>query len=283
MRLVLLVGLTMTAFAANSVLNRLALSGGAIGPAGFAALRLLSGAAVLAALVRARGRPLGLGAPDRPWSAAALALYMLGFSFAYLSLDSGVGALILFGGVQITMFLAALRAGEPMPPRRWLGALVAFAGLVWLLRPGAPGAPDPAGAALMAAAAVGWGLYSLRGRRAVDPLATTAANFLLAAPVAVLVAVLVPDPSWPTARGAGLALVSGAITSGLGYALWYAVLPSLAASTAAVAQLSVPLIAMAGGALVLGESLNARFAIAAVLVLGGIALSLGLVRLRGRG
>ncbi len=187
LRLILLVALVMVAFAANSVLNRLALAGGEAGPAAFAAVRLVTGALALAVLLHLRGRPLPLGAPGRWKGAAALALYVLGFSFAYVTLDAGVGALILFGGVQITMFAGALAGGERPTALRWLGAAVAVAGLGWLLWPAGATAPDLAGAALMAAAALGWGLYSLIGRGARDPLAETAANFVWAAPLGLLV------------------------------------------------------------------------------------------------
>lgn len=270
MRLFLLTALAMVAFAANSLLNRLALESAAAAPAGFAALRLASGALCLWLLVRLRGGQVpwvgGIMAP------AALALYMLGFSFAYVTLPAGLGALILFGGVQITMFVGALAGGEVVSRQRWAGAGLAFAGLVWLLWPqGGADRPDLAGAALMAAAALGWGIYSLAGRGAVDPLAMTARNFLFALPAAVIALALAGGGMTP--RGAMLAVISGAVTSGMGYALWYAVLPRLTASAAAVAQLTVPVIAMAGAMLLLSEPLTLRFVIAALLVLGGVALA----------
>lgn len=273
MRLFLLVALTMIAFAANSVLTRLALATAAIGPTEFAVVRLGSGAAALVALVYLRGASLGLGAPGRAVGVLSLAVYMMGFSFAYLSLPAGIGALILFGAVQITMFAGALLRHEPVPARRWAGAVVAFAGLVWLLWPEGGGAPAPLGAALMAAAGAGWGVYSLNGRGGRDPQAATAANFLLATPIAVILLPMA-GPIHAGAVGLALAVVSGVVTSGLGYALWYAVLPRISASAAAVAQLTVPLIAMAGGAVVLGEALTPRFAVSAALVLGGVGLSL---------
>jgi drug/metabolite transporter (DMT)-like permease len=205
---------------------------------------------------------------------------MLGFSFAYVSLDAGLGALILFGGVQVTMFAGGLWAGERPAARRWIGAGVALAGLVWLMWPGGGVAPDPAGAGLMAAAAVGWGIYSLAGRAAARPLASTAANFLYALPAALLVLIWLPSAGPVTVRGVGLAVLSGAVTSGLGYALWYSVLPRLQASAAAVAQLTVPVIAMAGGMALLDEVVTLPLAAAAAVVLGGVALSLS--RPRGR-
>ena len=269
-RLAALTALTMLAFAANSLLNREALAEGQTGPAVFALIRVVSGALCLWVLVRLRGGP---SRPIlRPWGVVSLALYVLGFSFAYVTLPAGVGALILFGGVQVTMFAGAVLGGERVAWPRWAGAAVAFAGLVWLLWPGAQAAPPVAGALLMLAAALGWGVYSLLGRGVPDPLAATASNFVWAVPLAVLAYAVLPDAA--SARGALLAVVSGAVTSGLGYALWYAILPRLTATLAAVAQLSVPVIATAGGIALLGEELNARFLIATLLVLGGIGLSL---------
>lgn len=269
MRLIGLVAVVMLAFAGNSLLNRAALAEGEIGAALFAAIRLASGAAALCGLVWLRGGRLPM-ARARVGDAAALALYVLGFAFAYLWLDAGIGALILFGTVQITMFLGALARGEAMAARRWIGAGLAFGGLVWLLWPVGALVVPPLGAGLMAAAGLGWGLYSLRGRGARDATALTAANFLLATPVALLVLGWA-GPGEVTGRGVALALASGIVTSGMGYALWYAVLPRLTASGAAVAQLTVPVIALAGGLVLLGEVPGPRVLGAAALVLGGVA------------
>jgi drug/metabolite transporter (DMT)-like permease len=272
-RLAFLTALTMLAFAANSLLNRLALEGGAAGPASFALIRLVAGAAVLGALVIGRGDGWpGLRASMSGRGAAALAVYVLGFSFAYVSLNAGVGALILFGGVQVTMFAGALVSREVVPPWRWAGAAISLAGLGWLMWPAGGAAPDLAGAGLMAAAALGWGLYSLIGRGARDPAAATAANFMLAVPAGVVAWLLFPDRIGVT--GAVLAVISGGVTSGLGYALWYRLLPELGASRAAVAQLSVPVIALAGGVIMLGEAVSLRIVLASALVLGGVGLSL---------
>ncbi|WP_439109257.1 DMT family transporter [Lentibacter sp.] len=270
MRLFLLVALTMLAFAANSVLNRLALVDGAAGAASFAALRLLSGAVVLALLLVWRGQVSWR--PDTAVGPLALLAYVLGFSFAYVSLDAGFGALILFGGVQVTMFAGALWRAEAVPPLRWAGALLAFAGLVFLMWPSGALSVPLAGAGLMLVAAVGWGVYSLLGAGARDPLAATARNFVWATPLALLMAAVFWDGM--STIGAVLAVVSGAVTSGLGYALWYKVLPSIPASVAAVAQLTVPILALAGGLAFLGEDVSWRFAVAASMVLGGVALSL---------
>lgn len=271
LRLVGLTALVMVAFAANSVLNRMALEGGA-GPASFALIRLLAGAVTLGALVLMRGEARALRPSRAVWpGVATLTLYILGFSFAYQTLPAGIGALILFGGVQITMFAGAVVAREPLSPLRILGAVIAFGGLAWLMGPGAE-RPDPWGAALMLAAALGWGLFSLIGRRRGAPLATMSGSFLWSVPLGLLAFALWPDST--DLRGVLLAVIAGAVTSGLGYALWYTVLPQLRAATAAVVQLTVPIIAMAGGMLFLAEPLTLRFVLSALLVLGGVALSL---------
>lgn len=269
MRLILLTALTMCAFAANSLLNRAALGDPAMGPASFAAIRLASGALALALLLawRKGARPTA-----SLWGTLSLALYAIGFSFAYITLDAGVGALILFGGVQITMFAGALFKGEAVSRNRWLGAIIAFAGLAYLLWPTSFTAPPLTGSALMLAAALGWGVYSLIGRQASDPLAATGGNFLAAAPIALLLWAFAQDSTTPT--GIALAITSGVVTSALGYALWYAVLPRIDATIAAIAQLTVPIIAVAGGALLLAEPLTLRFAIAATAVVGGVLISL---------
>lgn len=276
MRLILLTALVMVAFAGNSLLNRMALAAGEIGALDFALWRVGSGAAALAVLVLVRDRRFGLGGPYRVAGVLSLSLYMLAFSVAYVVLDAGAGALILFGGVQVTMFAGAVLAREPVPPLRWTGAALALAGLGWMVWPGSAAVGSALHAALMAAAALGWGLYSLVGRRSGDPLQATAANFALAVPVCGAVVLMLPSLSATpeaTLRGIALALVSGVITSALGYALWYAVLPRLQASVAAVAQLTVPVIALAGGVAVLDETVTPGLLAASALVLGGVALS----------
>ncbi|MBD1203093.1 MAG: DMT family transporter [Rhodobacteraceae bacterium] len=266
MRLFLLTALVMVAFAANSVLNRMAVGAGEIGAVEFALVRLAAGAIILLALVFLRGGGWRRGSIA---GVAGLTVYLFGFSLAYGQLDAGTGALVLFGVVQMTMFAGALRAGEAVPARRWVGAGLALAGLAVLV---APAGGAVMGFAAMAAAGVGWGVYSLAGRGATDALAATAGNFTLALLPATLLALLLgAETGGATARGLWLAVVSGAVTSGLGYALWYAVLPALGAGRAGVAQLTVPLIAAAGGAVLLGEAVGWRFAVAAALVLGGVA------------
>ncbi|WP_438981431.1 DMT family transporter [Lentibacter sp.] len=270
MRLIILVSIAMLAFAANSILNRMALAESEAGAASFAALRLLSGALMLVAIVQMRGqahwRLTNVAGP------LSLLAYVMGFSFAYLSLDAGLGALILFGGVQITMFAGALLRGETVPTMRWIGAGFAFAGLSFLMWPSGTAPVPLLGAGLMLGAALGWGIYSLLGAGAADPLGATARNFLWATPLGLLPAFFMWDGMSPI--GALLAVLSGAVTSGLGYALWYRVLPELPASVAAVAQLTVPVIALAGGIVFIGEEMTWRFLVAALMVLGGVVLSL---------
>ncbi|MGO4908577.1 DMT family transporter [Pseudorhodobacter sp. W20_MBD10_FR17] len=277
MRLFWVTALAMAAFAANSVLNRMAVAQFGMDALDFAVLRLLFGALALALLVLARGRAVWPGWAGRAPGVIGLLLYLVGFSLAYVDLAAGVGALVLFGMVQVTMFCGACMAGERVPVLRWLGAALAFAGLVWLVSPaGQAVAVQPA--LLMAAAGIGWGVYSLAGRGARDPLAATAANFCLAVPVMLIVALWRLDVGALTLAGVALAALSGAVMSGLGYALWYAIVPRLGASRAGVAQLSVPILAAIAGALLLGEPLTWRFAVAAFVVLGGV----GLASLSGR-
>lgn len=268
-RLFLLTALTMVAFSANSLLNRAALADGTTGPAAFAAIRLGSGALCLACLLVVRAGLPRLLTPGRWIGAGSLALYMLGFSFAFVVLDAGMGTLILFGVVQVTMFSGALLGGERPAIARWLGAGLALGGLAWLVWPSAPDAPDLGAAVMMVVAAVGWGVYSLAGRRAVDPLQETAANFICASPLALFIWFAVPDGVSPT--GAALAAFSGAITSGMGYALWYSILPRLDASTAALAQLTVPVIALAASVVLLSEPVTLRLTLASLIILGGVA------------
>lgn len=272
MKLLLLVSVVLIAFASNSILTRAALADALIGPSAFTAIRVASGAAILIVLAAMRSGMRGVfqGLDWRP--ALALLVYMIGFSHAYLSLETGTGALILFGGVQLTMFAGALAIGEQPGPARWVGSLLGLFGLLVLFAP-ALGGGALAGALLMSAAAIGWGLFSLLGRGAGEPLTRMAQAFLLALPPTLLVWVFLPDTAPITAPGLTLALASGALASGLGYALWYTVLPSLDASLAAVTQLTVPVIALAGGWVFLGEPLTLRFAIAAALILGGVAVA----------
>lgn len=274
MRLALITAVVMVAFAANSVLNRAAVGAGEIDPLLFAVLRLGFGAAALWAFVGVRRR---FAAPTRRALAIgslSLLAYMIGFSLAYLRLDAGLGALILFGGVQVTMFAGAVVAGGRPGWPKWAGSGLALAGLAWLFLPGGSGAADPVFALAMAAAAVGWGVYSLNGRGAVDPLGATAANFAIAAVLAAPLLAVAGAGVGANGTDVALAAVSGIVTSGMGYALWYAVLPRLETTAAALSQLTVPVIAIAGGALLLGEPVGARVVLGAALVLGGVAFGL---------
>ena len=272
-RTALLTGLAMIAFAANSLLCRLALQPPAqIDPASFSSVRLVSGALTLALIVRFKpGRP---AAPHADWPAAAMLFaYVALFSFAYLTLNAATGALVLFGAVQLTMFSAGLWGGERFAPLGWLGLALAVGGLVYLVSPGLA-APPLAGAALMAGAGIAWGVYSLRGRGVADPLAATAGNFARAAPFALAASVALLAQVHADRSGIALAVASGAVTSGIGYVIWYAALPGLSAMRAATVQLSVPPIAAVGGVIVLSEAITARLALASVAILGGIALVL---------
>ena len=269
-----LTALTMGAFAANSVLCRLALRETGIDAATFTAVRLTAGALMLWVVVRARGRASRSGGG---WaSAAALFAYAAAFSFAYLTLTTGTGALLLFGAVQLTMIGYGRARGERLSAVQTAGLVLALAGLVYLVLPGLT-APPLGPAALMAASGVAWGVYSLRGRSTADATAATASNFLRAAPMAVALGAalaLSGAAVRPDGRGLAYAVLSGAVTSGLGYVVWYAVLPALRATSAATVQLSVPVLAALGGVALLGEPVTLRLALAAVAVLGGIALVL---------
>ncbi|WP_412070584.1 DMT family transporter [Rubrivirga sp. IMCC43871] len=260
----------MAAFAANSVLARLALATTAIDAGTFTAVRVVAGAVALLALVGARRQRVG-----GSWgSAAALVAYAGFFSVAYLSLPTGAGALLLFGAVQLTMVGWGVATGERPSGPAWLGIALAFGGLVGLVAPGLT-APPLAPAFAMVASGAAWGAYSLRGRGSAAPTADTAGNFARAAPLALAGAAgwaaLGPGVS---ADGPGLAyaVASGALTSGLGYALWYRVLPALRAATAATVQLSVPVLAALGGLALVGEPVTVRLAVAGATTLGGIAL-----------
>lgn len=270
MRIAVLTALALLAFAGNSLLARVALRDTPIDAASFTAIRIASGALALWLIVRLRCPDSGARAGS--WaSAAALFAYAAAFSFAYLSLTAATGALLLFGAVQVTMIGAALARGERLRPVQLAGVFVAFGGLVALLLPGLT-APPLLGAVLMIAAGIAWGVYSLRGRAAGDPTRVTAGNFLRATPMALALAVAALPWASIDPRGALLALASGALTSGVGYAIWYAALPALSATRAATLQLSVPVITALGAVLLLSEPLTLRLLLCGLAVLGGIAL-----------
>ena len=268
-RAFVLTTITMFAFAANSVLCRLALARDAIDPGSFTLVRIASGVAMLWALVALTRRDRSIGGSWR--GAFALFVYAAAFSFAYISLSAGVGALLLFGAVQATMIITGLARGERLASVQWLGLALALAGLAALVAPGVA-APPVAGAALMLAAGIAWGAYSLLGRGASDAFAATAGNFLRATPFALLLAAITVTGAHATSAGLVYAVLSGAVASGLGYTLWYAALGGLTAAQAASVQLSVPVITAIGGALALGETITARLGASSVAVLGGVAL-----------
>lgn len=272
LRLFLLTGLALLAFAGNSLLCRIALGPVGMDAASFTAIRLVSGAAMLGLMLRVHGVP-GIGGGNWP-SALALFTYAAAFSFAYLSLTAATGALILFGAVQASMIGHGLWKGERFSALQWLGLSLALVGLLGLLLPGFS-APPLAGALLMLAAGVAWAVYSLRGRGMGNPIIVTAGNFLRAAPLGLLLVLLFNADLSVDATGIACAIASGALASGLGYAVWYAVLPSLPATHAATAQLCVPVIVALGGIAFLGESPSLRLVLAAIAILGGIALVMG--------
>lgn len=270
-RTALLTTLAMLAFAGNSLLCRLALRDTGIDAASFTAIRLASGALILAALLMLRGkRPTAGGS----WPMAAMLFaYAVGFSFAYRDLSAATGALLLFGAVQLTMTGYGLWTGERIGGLRLVGLLLALGGLVWLLLPGLA-APPILAAALMLGAGAAWGVYSLLGKGAGDPTAATGGNFLRSLPFAAALALTATTAGTVDHTGALYAVLSGAVTSGLGYVLWYAALPMLRATSAATVQLSVPAIAALGGAVLLAEPVTVRLLVASVAVLGGIALTI---------
>ena len=268
-RIIILTSLAMIAFAGNSLLCRAALKHTSIDAASFTTIRLLSGAVMLWLVARMRrGTRTGRG----NWlSALALFVYAAGFSFAYVSLPAASGALLLFGAVQVTMIGHGIWAGERLVRLQLVGLLLALGGLVGLLLPGLS-APPLFGSVLMLGAGVAWGVYSLRGKGAGDPTRVTAGNFLRAVPIAAALSVFMLNRGSLDTAGLGYAVASGAVASGIGYAIWYTALPALKATHAATVQLSVPVIAALGGIVFLGESMTLRLVFASVAILGGIAL-----------
>ena len=269
LRTAVLTLLAMLAFAGNSLLCRLALKAGQIDAASFTAIRIVSGALVLALLMQLRGaHPLAAGSWRSAW---ALFVYAAGFSFAYLGLSTATGALLLFGAVQATMIGYGLWSGERLAGWQVLGLALALAGLLVLLLPGLA-APSPAHAALMTVAGIAWGIYSLRARSSGDPAAATAGNFVRAAVIASLLGLAFLPWSHIGLSGVGYAVASGALASGLGYVIWYRAVQGLSATTAASVQLSVPILATLGGVLLLSEPVTPQLFSASAAILGGLAL-----------
>jgi drug/metabolite transporter (DMT)-like permease len=268
-RVIFLTSLAMIAFAGNSLLCRLALRDTAIDAATFTALRLMSGAVMLQVVVGLRRDPR---AGNGNWrSAFALFAYAAAFSFAYVNLSAGTGALLLFGAVQATMIGHGIGKGERLRGRQVIGLILAIGGMVGLLLPGLS-APPLVASFLMLAAGAAWGVYSLRGRGTGAPVKVTAGNFLRAVPFAIVLCLLVRDDVTLDRAGMLYAVASGALASGIGYAIWYTALPALKATSAATVQLSVPAIAALGGIVFLGESMTLRLVLASLAILGGIAM-----------
>jgi drug/metabolite transporter (DMT)-like permease len=273
----LLTALALVAFAANSILTRMALGAGAMDAATFTTVRIAAGAVVLATIVRLQGDPSPLRSGRSLVGPVALFAYAAPFSFAYVRIGAAAGALLLFGAVQITMIGWGIANGERPGLRSWAGIALALAGLAWLTLP-ALGRPDPIGSGLMIVAGCAWGVYSLagkgKGKGIPNALAANANSFFWAVPLALLVNLLVASSVVVSPRGLILAATSGGITSGLGYAIWYRALRGLTATRAAILQLAVPVIAAAGAVAFLHESVNPRLAVSAAAVVGGLGLVL---------
>ncbi len=274
LRVVLLTTFALCAFAANSVLNRLALGSQLIDPTTYITIRLVSGALVLWLLNSVSKQKISLPLPVSWWSAFYLFLYGIAFSYAYQSLSSGMGAFVLFGTVQTTMLSATVLKGERPHWSEWLGLSIALAGLVYLLFPGLS-APNPLGALLMVTAGVAWALYTLKGKSAKDPLETTAVNFVMAVPMVLVASIFSFSTSHFNSQGVLYAVISGSLSSGVGYAVWYAALKYLTNTRAALLQLSVPIIAALGGVVFLSETITSRLVWAGLLIVCGVGFALG--------
>ncbi len=262
-------GLALLAFAGNSVLCRLALSDNTIDAASFTSIRLFSGIIFLVLLVVVKTKKTMDIASGSWLSSFYLFLYAIALSYAYITLDTGIGALILFGAVQVTMIVASLLEGRRLLAIEWLGLFFAFLGLLVFLMPGAS-APSLTGIVLMAVSGIAWGFYTLAGKGSKSPLIDTANNFLRTLPFIALITLLTFDDIQTSSQGIVLAIVSGAVTSGLGYAIWYSALPHLTVTQAAVVQLTVPIIASIGGVLFSNEAITIKLVTSSILVLGGV-------------
>jgi drug/metabolite transporter (DMT)-like permease len=263
--------LSLVSFAANSILCRLALGEKTIDASNFTTIRLLSAAFVLLLILRLGGNKKSPATKGSWLSAIMLFLYAASFSFAYITLDTGTGALILFGAVQITMISLSLILGNRLHVTEWIGVAIAFIGFVYLVLPGAS-APSLIGFLLMTTAGIAWGIYTIKGQHSTNPLIDTAYNFGRSIPLVIILAVIAYHPSAISLKGTLLAIMSGAIASGIGYTIWYAALRGLSASLAAVVQLLVPVIAAFGGVIFVSEEISLRLTLSAMLILGGILM-----------
>jgi drug/metabolite transporter (DMT)-like permease len=270
---VIYTALALIAFAANSLLCRMALGGHRIDPVSFTAIRLMSGALTLVFILRYAGDSGNRGGAGGSWRCGfALFTYAAAFSLAYVTLDTGIGALILFASVQVTMLGSALVMGEDIGVFQWVGLAAAIGGLVYLVMPGMS-APGLAGSLLMCIAGIAWGVYSIIGKGATAPIAMTAGNFYRSIPMVILASAVAYPKVYLQPSGILLALISGSVTSGLGYVLWYRALRDLTMVRASILQLLVPVLAAVGGIGLLGEEVSARLIIASILILGGVSLA----------
>jgi len=267
----------MLAFSGNAVLTRAALATYNMDPELVLLLRVSSGAITLLFICYLRKYSLKIFSNLHLKTAAALSLYLVGFSYAFTGLETGIGVLIQFGVVQLVMFASSFLSDQQVPKNKNIGAIIAFTGLIYLLWPSGDFTLDLTSSVLMAIAGMAWGIYSILGKNAVSAISSTTASFLISTPICLLFVLLLPndsDFSW-SSTGALLAISSGSITSGIGYALWYYVLPKIPSTNAAVSQLSVPLIAAAGGMIFMQELITLKFVLSCILVLGGIAITIG--------
>jgi len=267
----------MLAFSGNAVLTRAALATYNMDPELVLLLRVSSGAITLLFICYLRKYSLKIFSNLHLKTAAALSLYLVGFSYAFTGLETGIGVLIQFGVVQLVMFASSFLSDQQVPKNKNIGAIIAFTGLIYLLWPSGDFTLDLTSSVLMAIAGMAWGIYSILGKNAESAISSTTASFLISTPICLLFVLLLPndsDFSW-SSTGALLAISSGSITSGIGYALWYYVLPKIPSTNAAVSQLSVPLIAAAGGMIFMQELITLKFVLSCILVLGGIAITIG--------
>ena len=273
-----LVLLTMLAFSGNALLTRAALASYDMDPELVLLLRVSAGAITLLLICYLRKYSLKIFSNLHIKTATALSLYLVGFSYAFTGLETGIGVLIQFGVVQLVMFASSFLSDQKVPKNKTIGAIIAFTGLIYLLWPSGDFTLNFGSSVLMAIAGMAWGIYSVLGKKAESAIAATTASFLISTPICLIFVLFLPDNpdfSWSN-TGALLAIASGSITSGIGYALWYYVLPKIPSTNAAVSQLSVPLIAAAGGMIFMQELITLKFILSCILVLGGIALTIGI-------
>ena len=273
-----LVLLTMLAFSGNALLTRAALASYNMDPELVLLLRVSAGAITLLLICYLKKYSLKILSNLHLKTAVALSLYLVSFSYAFTGLETGIGVLIQFGVVQLVMFASSFLSDQKVPKNKTIGAIIAFTGLIYLLWPSGDFTLNFESSVLMAIAGMAWGIYSVLGKKAESAIAATTASFLISTPICLIFVLLLPnnpDFSWSN-KGALLAIASGSITSGIGYALWYYVLPKIPSTNAAVSQLSVPLIAAAGGMIFMQELITLKFVLSCVLVLGGIALTIGI-------